>query len=167
MRLRSGHWSAGAARVATRLGLQAKSFDLAAEVFGDAVGRSISADSLASLTQDRGQRIGAQQTTEATPANQPAQRGERSDQPRSPEVAALSGQANLATDGAMLLVQGEGWKEVKVVAVSAVAVQSANARQADPASHRAGDPLVTLSQHSYQAGLWDADTLAPYQLLKA
>lgn len=123
----------------------------------------MSADSLASLTQDWGQRIGAQRTTEATQANQPAQRGERPDQPRIPEVAALSGPANLSTDGAMLLIRGEGWKEVKVVAVSAVAVQPANARPATPTSHRAGDPLVALSQHSYQAGLWDADTMAPYQ----
>ena len=163
LRLRDDHWRAGAARVATRLGLQAKSFDLAAAAFADAVGRRMSADSLASLTQDWGQRIGAQRTSEATQANQPAQRGERPDQQRIPEVAAISGQANLSTDGAMLLVRGEGWNEVKVVAVSAVAVQPASTRQADPASHRAGDPRVALSQHSYQVGLWDADTMAPYQ----
>jgi len=39
--LRADHWSGGVARVATRLGLQAKSFDLAAAGFSDAVGRSI------------------------------------------------------------------------------------------------------------------------------
>ena len=43
LRLRADHWSGGAARVATRLGLQSKSFDLAAAAFGDAVGRDIRA----------------------------------------------------------------------------------------------------------------------------
>lgn len=49
--LRADHWSGGAARVATRLGLQAKSFDLAAAGFSDAVGRDISGDSVARLTE--------------------------------------------------------------------------------------------------------------------
>jgi hypothetical protein len=163
LRLRSDHWSAGAARVATRLGLQAKSFDLAAEAFGDAVGRRMSADSLASITEDWGQRIGAQRTAEAEAASRPAQRGERHDHRRVAEVHAISGQANLSTDGAMMLVRGEGWKEVKVVAVSEVQVRPASARQDEQPSRRDDDPLVELSRHSYQAGLWDADTMALYQ----
>ncbi len=163
LQLRTDHWSAGAARVATRLGLQAKSFDLAAAAFGDAVGRSMSADSLASITEDWGQRIGAKRTAEAKAASQPAQRGERHDHRRVIEVQAITGQANLSTDGAMMLVRNEGWKEVKVVAVSDVQVQLAVARQNAQPSRRDDDPLVTLSRHSYQAGLWDADTMALYQ----
>ena len=163
LRLRSDHWSAGAARVATRLGLQAKSFDLAAEAFRDAVGRSMSADSLAGITEDWGRRIGTQRTAEAQAANQPAQRGERHDHRRVAEVQAISAQANLSTDGAMLLVRSEGWKEVKVVAVSEVQVRPAGARQNERPSRRDEDPLVELSRHSYQAGLWDADTMAMYQ----
>jgi hypothetical protein len=163
LRLRSDHWSAGAARVATRLGLQSKSFDLAAVAFGDAIGRNMSADSLAGITEDWGQRIAAQRTVEAEGANQPAQRGERHDQRRVAEVQAISGQANLSTDGAMLLVRDEGWKEVKIVAVSKVQARASEARQSAPSSRRADDPLVELKQHSYQAGLWDADTMAKYQ----
>lgn len=149
--------------MATRLGLQAQSFDLAAEAFGDAVGRSMSADSLAGITEDWGRRIGAQRTAEAEQASQPAQRDERHDHRRVAEVHAISGQANLSTDGAMMRVRDEGWKEVKVVAVSAVQVKPAAARESEPASRRADDPLVELSRHSYQAGLWDADTMAKYQ----
>ena len=151
------------ARVATRLGLQAKSFDLAAEAFGDAVGRSMSPDSLAGITEDWGRRIGAQRTAEAEQANLPAQRGERHDHRRVAEVQGIRGQANLSTDGAMLLVRGEGWKEVKVVAVSEVQVRPAEVRQSRQPSRRDHDPLVELSRHSYQAGLWDADTMAKYQ----
>jgi hypothetical protein len=149
--------------VATRLGLQAKSFDLAAEAFGDAVGRRMSADSLAGITEDWGRRIGTQRTTEAAQANLPAQRDERPDQRRVVEVQAISGQANLSTDGAMMLVRSEGWKEVKIVAVSEVQVKPAEVRRSTQPGHRTGDPLVELSQHSYQAGLWDADTMAQYQ----
>lgn len=161
--LRADHWSGGAARVATRLGLQAKSFDLAAAGFSDAVGRGISGDSVARLTEDWGGRVAEQRRAEAELANRPSRRGERLAQRRLPEVAPITTQANISTDGAMMLVREEGWKEVKVVAISAVRVQPASARSSAQPSRRDTDPLVTLSQHSYQAGLWDADTMAVYQ----
>jgi hypothetical protein len=103
----------------------------AAEAFGDAVGRSMPADSLASITEDWGRRIGTQRTAEAEQANQPAQRGERDDHQRVAEVQAISDQANLSTDDAMLRVRDEGWKEVKVVAMSEVQVRPAEARQSE------------------------------------
>ena len=149
--------------MATRLGLQAKSFDLAAEGFSDAVGRAISGDSMARLTEGWGRRVREERTAEAACANQPGHRGERLAQRRLPEVAPITTQANISTDGAMLLVRAEGWKEVKVVAISAVRAQPASTRASVPPSRRDADPLVTLAQHSYQAGLWDADTMALYQ----
>lgn len=161
--LRADHWSGGAARVATRLGLQGKSFDLAAAGFSDAVGRDISGDSVARLTEDWGRRVAEQRRAEAERANRPGRRGERLTQRRLPEVAPIMTQANISTDGAMLLVREEGWKEVKVVAISEVRAQPASARASTQPSRRDADPLVTLSQHSYQAGLWDADTMALYQ----
>jgi len=54
LQLRADHWSAGAARVAVRQGLQAKSFDLAAEAYQDAVGGSMSGDSLRRVTEGWG-----------------------------------------------------------------------------------------------------------------
>ena len=161
--LRADHWSGGAARVATRLGLQAKSFDLAAAGFSDAVGRQISGDSMARLTEDWGRQVAEQRSAEADRANRPSPRGERLTQRRLPEVAPITTQANISTDGAMMLVRAEGWKEVKVVAISEVRVQPACARSATQPSRRDADPLLTLAQHSYQAGLWDADTMAGYQ----
>lgn len=149
--------------MATRLGLQAKSFDLAAEGFRDAVGRGISGDSVARLTEDWGGRVAEQRRVEADCANRPGERGERLVQRRLPEAAPITTQANISTDGAMLLVREEGWKEVKIVAISEVRAQPASARAATAPSRRAADPLVTLSRHSYQAGLWDADTMALYQ----
>jgi hypothetical protein len=71
----------------------------------------------------------------------------------------------------MIRIREEGWKEVKIGAISGVEVQlpggkEANPRQQTPtdasrsrSSRRAEDPRVRLSSHSYCAGVWDADEL--------
>jgi hypothetical protein len=77
----------------------------------------------------------------------------------------MTGAANVSTDGAMVLLREEGWKEVKLCAISAVTVKAAGERaaQTERPSRRESDPLVELGQHSYQAGLWDADTMGQQQ----
>jgi hypothetical protein len=165
LKLRPDHWSDGAARVATRHGLQAKSFALAAESYREAVGGSMSADSLRRLTEGWGELIAGQRATEAARASGPVAVGESPRTRRVGEIEPIATQASLSTDGAMVLIRAEGWKEVKIAAISEVSVQAAEARVPKPErpSRRDADPLVTLSWHSYQAGLWDADTFAPYQ----
>ena len=153
--------------MATRLGLQAKSFDLAATAFGDAVGREMSADSLRRLTEGWGQAVAAQRQLEAAQANALAQRGEKPADRRVAEIEPIREQANLSTDGAMMLVRSEGWKEVKLVAVSEVKVRPAAMRSSAGPSRRTDDPLVELGRHSYQAGLWDADAMALHQYAEA
>jgi hypothetical protein len=151
--------------VATRQGLQAKSFALAAESYRDAVGGNMSPDSLRRITEGWGQTVATQRADEAQRANTPVLVDESPRMRRVIEVEPIAPQASLSTDGAMVRIRAEGWKEVKVVAVSEVCVQKAGERARDAArpSRRDDDPLVTLRQHSYQAGLWDADTFAPYQ----
>ncbi len=163
--MRADHWSEGAARVATRQGLMAKSFDLAAEAYADAVGGSMSSDSLRRITEGWGRRVEEQREEAAERANAPAQRGESPQERRIVEVMPIAGQANLSTDGGMVLVRGEGWKEVKLTTISEVEVRPAAERPAKEsgASRRAEDLLVKLKGHSYQGGLWDADTMALYQ----
>jgi hypothetical protein len=153
------------ARVATRQGLQAKSFALAAEGYRDAVGGSMSPDSLRRLTEGWGEVVAGQREAEAARASGPAVVGESPRMRRVVEIEPIATQASVSTDGAMVLIRDEGWKEVKVVAVSEVSVQDAGERERDVAcpSRRDDDALVTLRRHSYQAGLWDADTFAPYQ----
>jgi len=163
--LRDDHWSEGAARVATRQGLLAKSFDLAAEAYGDAVGGSMSSDSLRRIAEGWGQKVEERRQAVAEQANVPAQRGENPQERRLVEVKPIAGQANLSTDGGMVLIREEGWKEVKLTVISEVEVRPAEERpsQESDASRRAGDRLVTLREHSYQVGLWDADTMALHQ----
>jgi hypothetical protein len=151
--------------VATRQGLQGKSFDLAAESYTDAVGGAMSSDSLRRVTEGWGQKVEQQRVAAAERANAPAQKGESPQERRIAEVDPIAGQANLSTDGGMMLVRDEGWKEVKLTTISEVEVRAAKERaaQASRAGRREGDPWVKLQRHSYQAGLWDADTMALHQ----
>ena len=87
--------------MAVRQGLQAKSFDLAAEAYGDAVGGGMSSDSLRRLTEGWGEQVEGKREAEA----------ERVYAEKKPEPAAqvvqidrpIQGQANLSTDGGMVL----------------------------------------------------------------
>jgi len=175
LRLRADHWSEGAARVATRHGLRAPSFRQAAEEYTDAVGGAISESSLRRVTLGVGEEIAEWKEGEAERACAPAQRGE---DPRSCRVAThepIVGQANVSTDGTMIRLHDEGWKEVKISAISKVEVEPPTAKCAsstqrsgsDPVaprpSRREQDPQVHLTAHSYCAGLWDADELGCHQ----
>jgi hypothetical protein len=160
--LRSDHWSAGVARVATRQGLQAKSFGLAAEAYQEAVGGSMSQDSLRLLTEGWGGQVEAQRVEEAEATFAATQKGERADRETVAAMDPIAGQANLSTDGGMILVRAEGWKEVKLSVISAV-VQCPGS--SNPVAETK-EPEVRLERHSYQAGLWDADTMGQHQFLE-
>jgi hypothetical protein len=125
----------------------------------------MSSDSLRRITEGWGHGVEKQGQEAAQRANAPAQRGESPQSRRIVEVRPITGQANVSTDGGMVLIRDERWKEVKLTAISEVQVRPALERPAkeDSASRRAEDPLVKLKGHSYQAGLWDADTMALYQ----
>jgi hypothetical protein len=121
----------------------------------------MSRDSLRRITEGWGQRVEEQQQEAAERASLPAQRGETPQSRRIVEVNPITGQANVSTDGGMMLIREEGWKEVELVTFSEVEIKPAAERPAkeNGASRRAEDPFVQLKEHSYQAGLWDADTI--------
>jgi hypothetical protein len=160
LQLRADHWSEGAARVATRQGLQAKSFVLAAAAYEEAVGGSMSSDSLRRVTQGWGRVVEAQRKAEAaqvyaaeTPAG--VERIVKVHEP-------IQGQGNVSSDGGMVLVREEGWKEVKMSVFSQVEV-----KQIAPTPHNPRpEPEVVLHRHSYQVGLWDADEMGQHQYLE-
>ncbi len=164
LRLRHDHWSEGAARVAVEQGLQAKSFELASRAYSNAVGLHMSADSLRRVTEGWGQQVEDQRIGEAERANGFGPWGESPREQRVVEVDPIVGLTNISTDGAMVLLRQEGWKEVKLTAISEVQVTAAESLGAATLpSRRAQDPQVELSRHSYQAGVWDADTMAQHQ----
>jgi len=125
----------------------------------------MSSDSLRRLTEGWGQQVEVQRTAEAERANGLGPWGESPREHRLAEVDPIAGLANVSTDGAMVLLREEGWKEVKLTAISEVQVKVAS-EQATPQerpTRRAQDPGVHLGRHSYQAGLWEADTMAWHQ----
>jgi hypothetical protein len=125
----------------------------------------MSSDSLRRITEGWGGRVETERQEAAERANAPAQRGESPQARRLVEVRPITGQANVSTDGGMVLIRDEGWKEAKLTTISAVEVKPAVERPAkeEGTSRRAEDPLVKLNGHSYEAGLWDADTMALHQ----
>ena len=165
LKLRADHWSEGAAQVATSDGLEAKSFERAAAAYSRAVGGAISAESVRTITEGWGAECEAKRVAEAALVNAPAQRGEAPAASRLTPVAPLTGHANISSDGAKLLIRSEGWKEVKMTAISAVTVTAAGERAAagERPSRRDCDPLVELTRHSYQAGLWEVEDFARQQ----
>jgi len=162
LKLRNDQWSEGAARVATRQGLQARSFRLAAGAYSDAVGSSISADSVRRITEGWGEAVAAQREVDVAGLYALNSVEEPAVEERDP----LQKQANLATDGGMMLVRGEGWKEVKVVSVSAVEAKQKGDSLPDGRRYAPWEPAITLTRHSYQAALCTAEVMERYQYLE-
>lgn len=79
-------------------------------------------------------------------------------------VAPLEKQASLSTDGGMVHVRGEGWKEVKMATLSAVRPKKASEKGSLPDGRRyqAYEPQMMLEQPSYQVGLWNADQMGQH-----
>jgi hypothetical protein len=146
--------------VAARQGLLGKSFELAAEAYSDATGGNMSKDSLRRVTEGWGQVVEEQRQAEAeqvyaAEVPQPVSQVVRVNKP-------IQGLANISSDGGMVLLRKEGWKEVKISVISEVKpkmVWTTN-QAASP------ETRILLSRHSYQAGLWSADEMGQHQYLE-
>jgi hypothetical protein len=160
LKLRADHWSEGAARVAARHGLQSKSFEKAAELYSDSTGGHMSSDSLRRITEGFGQALEDKRVREA----------QRVYDLQAPQVAQqvvtvsapIREQANISTDGGMVLLREEGWKEFKMSVVSQVRVKAVKSSPTE--AHP--DPQLTLLRHSYQVGLWTAEQMGQHQYLE-
>ena len=164
LRLRSDHWSPGAARVATRQGLQARSFQLAAAAFSDATGCAMSGEGLRQVTQGWGKVVAEQREQEVAGFF-----GLRLSPSQGVQVVdPIEKQASLSTDGGMVHVRDEGWKEVKLVSISSVRPKKESEKGAHPDGRRYKpyEPQMMLEKHSYQAGLWNANEMGQHQYLE-
>lgn len=160
LKLRADHWSEGAARVAVRQGLLGKSFELAAEAYSDATGGDMSKDSLRRITEGWGQAVEENRKAEA----------ERYNAAEVPEPVSqiitvhqpIRDSANISSDGGMVLLREEGWKEVKMSVFSEVKPKKAASKKGKASSEK----HIILTRHSYQAGLWNADEMGQQQYLE-
>jgi hypothetical protein len=171
LRLREDSFSDGAARVAARQGLEAKSFDRAAASYREAVGAPISADSVARITEGFGRLADAKRERESEIVGEVARHGEMPKTERIETCDPITAeQANISTDGMMVRIRGDGWKEARATVISKVEIKPAQerkpAKKSKP-SRRDDDPLVKLSEHSYQVGLFDVEILGKRQYAEA
>jgi hypothetical protein len=65
---------------------------------------------------------------------------------------------SVSSDGALIYIREEGWKEVKLVSISAVEQET---------DAETEEKEVTLTAHSYRAGLWDAKTFTNHHWAEA
>jgi uncharacterized protein (DUF2267 family) len=132
-----------------RLAVEIPSYQRAAEVFRDLTHLALSKSTLQRLTTQAGQQVAAQLEEEAQamvriPSKEEVVVWRQTPEPDSPMM-------NVSSDGVLIRIRGEGFKEVKTVAVSAV-------EQVTDA--QTGETTVHLTRHSYRAGVWEAPTFA-------
>lgn len=150
--------------MATLQGLQGRSFELAARSYEKAVGSQMSAGSVRRITEKWGAACVAQGEADVRRLYDLKQK----EDDNVILVDPISDQASLSTDGGMMHIRDEGWKEVKLVTVSAVRPKRENEKTPHPDGRRYApwEPQMTLERHSYQAILGSADEMEPYQYLE-
>lgn len=141
---------------AVRLGVEIASYERAAEAFEELTQVALSRSSLQRLVNEAGQVVVDAQEAEARSMVQVPKEEEEAHWRQMPEpdseVMAVS------SDGVMINVRDEGWKEVKTVAISAVSSE---------VDAETGEAEVHLSRHSYRAGLWEAKTFTNHHWAEA
>jgi hypothetical protein len=134
-------------RLGLRQAVEIASYERAASNFSESTTVPLSASALQRLTVAYGSAVVAAEAQAAeamvrVPQAEEAVLWRQIPEPDS-EVMAVS------ADGVMLHLVNEGWKEAKVMSVSAVPAQAAGAD---------GEEERRLERHSYRAGLWEAKT---------
>jgi hypothetical protein len=147
-------WTPGTIGGALRLAVDVPSYHRAAEHYQELTHVSLSKSSLQLLMLEYGGELVEEQAQEAEELASPML-GQSDGHP--PETPAAAGETMaVSLDGVMVNIRGEGWKEVKVASVSAVELEEGTP-----------EPEVRLTQHSYRAGLWDAETFGRQQWAEA
>jgi hypothetical protein len=143
-------WTPGTVKQMVKLGVEIPSYRRAAQNYVELTQVGVSKSQLGELVKTYGGKVVAQQAVEAMvkpPARDDIIVPRDMPQPDS-EVMAVS------MDGAMVKIRGEGWKEVKTVAISAVETV---------VNETTGEREVRLNRHSYRSGLWEAKDFAKQQ----
>jgi hypothetical protein len=149
-------WSPQTIRQAVRLGTEIASFERTSQFLQELTGISLSKSSLHRLTAELGKAAAVQAAQVArrmmqVPTHEAEVHWRKPPQPPSETVS-------VSADGVLIHLRKEGWKEVKIMSVSAVT------QETHPAT---GTRKPTLSHHSYCAGLWDVATFTPYYWAEA
>ncbi len=146
-------WTPESIKQALSLGVEIPSYRRAAARFEGLTKLPLSKSSLNRLAQEYGRQVVAQQAAEAEAMVKAPAKDEEVvwREIAEPESAVM----NVSIDGVLINIRGEGWKEVKIVTISAV--------EAEVALERDEEKEVRLTHHSYRAGLWEAKEFAKQQ----
>lgn len=125
------------------MALRATSFERAAADYGAATGGSLPRMSVWRVTQRAGAILAQRKKVEAERAVAVPERGESPRQRRVAVDHPIAGRANISSDGTMILIRDESWKEIKISAISAVSVRETRATPASLAAPRSDVPQVT------------------------
>jgi hypothetical protein len=106
--------------VATRMAIREASFARAAEEYALAVGGSFPSTTTWRVATKAGAILARDKAVEAERAVAVPERGESPQQRRVVEEQPIAGRANLSSDGTMVRIRDEGYKEIKLSAISAV-----------------------------------------------
>lgn len=145
-------WSPETVKQIVKQGTEIASYRRAAESYEEMTKIGVSKSSMGRLVKEYGSKIVKIQEEEAESMVKPPRKDEvitKRDMPE-PDSEVMS----LSMDGAMVNIIGEGWKEVKTVAVSAVE---------KTVDEETGETKVKLTAHSYRSGLWEAKEFAKQQ----
>ena len=159
-------WSRQTIEHALRLGVEIASFERAATSFTALTGVALSKSALHRLAEEYGAAVVAAQAAEARSMVEVPRRQESNGEVVwRKRVEPDSDIMAVSSDGVLIHIREEGWKEVKAVSVSAVSVSAVSASAvthagAAPEGEYPAAPDVVLHRHSYRAGLWDAATFA-------
>jgi hypothetical protein len=156
-------WSRQTIEHALRLGVEIASFARAAASFTALTGVSLSKSALQRLAAEYGTAVVAAQAAEARSMIEvPRQQESNGEVVWRQRVEPDSEIMAVSSDGVLIHIRDEGWKEVKAVSISAVTHAVAVPGDESPA-----EPSVTLHRHSYRAGVWDAATFANHHWAEA
>lgn len=130
------------------MALRATSFERAAADYGAATGGSLPRMSVWRVTQGAGAILAQRKKVEAERAVAVPERGESPRQRRVAVDQPIAGRANISSDGTMILIRDERWKEIKISAISAVSVRETRATPASLAAPTSDVPQVTTGAES-------------------
>lgn len=150
-------WTPKTINQAIRLGVEIASYERAAATFSELMHLSLSKSSLQRMVRKYGGKLVKQQESEAEAIVKAPSQAEVEVHYRQ-RVQPDSETMSISHDGNLINIREEGWKEVKIVTVSAVTTTR---------NEQNGELEVKLSQQSYRAGLWDAATFANQQWVEA
>jgi len=141
---------------ALRVAVEIPSFNRAAALLSTLSGISISKSSLQRLVEEYGGQQVKREQKEAEAMSAVPAKEEEVVWRGQPEPASET--MSVSSDGVLIYVREEGWKEVKLVSISAVEQEK---------DEKTGEMEVKLTEHSYRAGLWDAKTFTNHHWAEA